>query len=152
MTAGRSRSLGQDITRSNQRRIAKAGIARTFQHVKLRSSMSLIDNVLLGAYLRTRAGFLGGALRLDRAEEGACAFRSFAAARSASGLGANPYDLAGNLPLGRQRILEVARALAADPALIILDEPAAGLSRPDKQALGELLRALRAGRRHRPPG
>ena len=61
--------LGQDITRSNQRRIAKAGIARTFQHVKLRSSMSLIDNVLLGEYLRTRTGFLGGALRLDRAEE-----------------------------------------------------------------------------------
>jgi len=59
------------------------------------------------------------------------------------GLGDDPYDLAGNLSLGRQRVLEVARALAADPALIILDEPAAGVSRPDKRALAELLRALR---------
>ena len=59
------------------------------------------------------------------------------------GLGGKPYDLAGNLPLGRQRILEVARALAADPALIILDEPAAGLSRPEKLALADLLRGLR---------
>jgi branched-chain amino acid transport system permease protein len=59
------------------------------------------------------------------------------------GLGAHANELAGNLPLGRQRILEVARALAADPALIILDEPAAGLSRPEKRALAELMRALR---------
>ena len=93
--------------------------------------MSLIDNVLLGTYLRTRAGFLGGALRLDRAEEARARFEALRQLERV-GLGANPYDLAGNLPLGRQRILEVARALAADPALIILDEPAAGLSRPDK--------------------
>jgi ABC-type branched-subunit amino acid transport system ATPase component/ABC-type branched-subunit amino acid transport system permease subunit len=135
--------LGEDITRASQRRIAGAGIARTFQHVKLRASMSLIDNVLLGAYLRTGAGFLRSALRLERSEE--------ARARSEAlhqlervGLGANPHEHAGNLPLGRQRILEVARALAADPALIILDEPAAGLSRPEKRALADLLRALRA--------
>ncbi len=134
--------LGADITNTNQRRIARAGVARTFQHVKLRSSMSLIDNVLLGAYPRTRAGFVRGALRLDLAEEA----RARAEAQhqlDRVGLGAEAYDLAGNLPLGRQRILEVARALAADPALIILDEPAAGLSRPEKAALAELLRGLR---------
>ncbi len=134
--------LGQDITRAGQRRIAKAGVARTFQHVKLRSSMSLLDNVLLGAYPRTRTGFLGGALRLDRGEEARARFEALRQLERV-GLGADPYDLAGNLPLGRQRILEVARALAADPALIILDEPAAGLSRPEKLALAELLRALR---------
>jgi ABC-type branched-subunit amino acid transport system ATPase component/ABC-type branched-subunit amino acid transport system permease subunit len=134
--------LGQDITRFSQRRIAKAGVARTFQHVKLRSSMSLLDNVLLGAYLRTRTGFLGGALRLDRGEEARARFEALRQLERV-GLGADPYELAGNLPLGRQRILEVARALAADPALIILDEPAAGLSRPEKLALAELLRALR---------
>ena len=134
--------LGQDITRFSQRRIAKAGVARTFQHVKLRSSMSLLDNVLLGSYLRTRAGFLGGALRLDRGEEARARFEALRQLERV-GLGADPYDLAGNLPLGRQRILEVARALAADPALIILDEPAAGLSRPEKHALAELLRGLR---------
>jgi branched-chain amino acid transport system permease protein len=104
--------------------------------------MSRIDNVLLGAYPRTRAGFVRGALRLDLAEEA----RARAEAQhqlDRVGLGTEAYDLAGNLPLGRQRILEVARALAADPALIILDEPAAGLSRPEKAALAELLRGLR---------
>jgi branched-chain amino acid transport system permease protein len=140
--AGTVSFLGKDITRMSQRRIAQAGIARTFQHVKLRSSMSLIDNVLLGTYLRTRSGFLGGALRLDRVEEARARFEALRQLERV-GLGANPFDLAGNLPLGRQRILEVARALAADPALIILDEPAAGLSRPEKAALADLLRALR---------
>jgi ABC-type branched-subunit amino acid transport system ATPase component/ABC-type branched-subunit amino acid transport system permease subunit len=139
---GRIVFLGKDITRAGQRRIAEAGIARTFQHVKLRSSMSLIDNVLLGTYVRTRAGFLKSALRLDRAEE-ARARGEAQAQLERVGLGSNPYDHAGNLSLGRQRILEVARALAADPALIILDEPAAGIGRPDKMALAELLRAVR---------
>ena len=135
--------LGHNITESNQRRIAAAGIARTFQHVKLRSSMSLLDNVLLGTYPRTRAGFFKGALRLDRQEERRARFEAFAQLKRV-GLGDQPYGLAGNLPLGRQRILEVARALAADPALIILDEPAAGLSRLEKNALIHLLRSLRS--------
>jgi ABC-type branched-subunit amino acid transport system ATPase component/ABC-type branched-subunit amino acid transport system permease subunit len=134
--------LGQDITRAGQRRIAEAGIARTFQHVKLRPSMSLIDNVLLGTYVRTHAGFFRGALRLDRVEEARARTEALAQLKRV-GLGDRPYDQAGNLPLGRQRILEVARALAADPALIILDEPAAGLSRPEKSALADLLRGLR---------
>jgi branched-chain amino acid transport system permease protein len=140
--AGKIAFLGQDITRAGQRRIAQAGIARTFQHVKLRPSMSLIDNVLLGTYVRTRAGFLSGALRLDRAEESRARSEALTQIERV-GLGELAYDQAGNLPLGRQRILEVARALAADPALIILDEPAAGLSRPEKIALADLLRALR---------
>jgi ABC-type branched-subunit amino acid transport system ATPase component/ABC-type branched-subunit amino acid transport system permease subunit len=134
--------LGNDITRAGQRRIAEAGIARTFQHVKLRPTMSLIDNVLLGTYVRTRAGFLQGALRLERGEEARARSEAVAQLKRV-GLSDRPYDQAGNLPLGRQRILEVARALAADPALIILDEPAAGLSRPEKIALADLLRGLR---------
>jgi branched-chain amino acid transport system permease protein len=104
--------------------------------------MSLIDNVLLGTYLRTHAGFLKAALRLDRSEERRASFEALTQLKRV-GLGADPYELAGNLPLGRQRILEVARALATDPALIILDEPAAGLSRPEKTALADLLRSLR---------
>ena len=134
--------LGHDITRAGQRRIARAGIARTFQHVKLRPSMALIDNVLLGTYVRTRSGFLSSALRLDRAEEARARAEALAQLKRV-GLSEQAYDQAGNLPLGRQRILEVARALAADPALIILDEPAAGLSRPEKLALADLLRGLR---------
>jgi len=135
--------LGHDITHVGQRRIAAAGIARTFQHVKLRTNMSLVDNVLLGTYLRTGAGLLQGALRLDRAEEARARAEALRQLERV-GLGGSPYEPAGNLPLGRQRILEVARALAADPALIMLDEPAAGLSRPEKRALADLMRALRA--------
>ena len=134
--------LGQDITRAGQRRIAKLGIARTFQHVKLRPSMSLIDNVLLGTYVRTRSGFFASALRLDRAEEARARAEALAQLKRV-GLDFDPHGPAGNLPIGRQRILEVARALAADPVLIVLDEPAAGLSRPEKLALAALLRALR---------
>jgi branched-chain amino acid transport system permease protein len=99
--------------------------------------------VLLGTYLRTGAGFLRGALRLDRAEEARARAEALRQLERV-GLGANPHEPAGNLPLGRQRILEVARALAADPALIMLDEPAAGLGRTEKGALADLMRAVRA--------
>jgi branched-chain amino acid transport system permease protein len=135
--------MGQDITGLAQRRIAARGVARTFQHVKLRPDMTALDNVVLGAYLRTRAGFVAGALRLDRAEERMVRAEAMRDLKRV-GLGDQPYELAGNLPLGQQRTLEVARALAADPALIVLDEPAAGLRRLEKRALADLLRALRA--------
>jgi branched-chain amino acid transport system ATP-binding protein/branched-chain amino acid transport system permease protein len=81
-------------------------------------------------------------LRLDRTEEARARAEALAQLKRVR-LGEQAYGQAGNLPLGRQRILEVARALAADPALIILDEPAAGLSRPEKLALADLLRGLR---------
>jgi branched-chain amino acid transport system permease protein len=141
-SAGRVRLLGRDVTGLPARRIAALGLARTFQHVRLRPNMTLLDNVMLGAHLRGRAGLLRGALALDAAEEKrirAEAMRQLARV----GLGEAPYELAGNLPLGRQRVLEVARALAADPLLIVLDEPAAGLRPLEKRALAELLRALR---------
>ena len=141
--AGRVTLLGEDITGRPARRIAARGVARTFQHVKLRPNMTLIDNVVLGTYLRTRSGLVAGALRLDRAEERAARAEAMAQLRRV-GLDAQPFELAGNLALGQQRVLEVARALAADPALVVLDEPAAGLRRQEKQRLADLLRALRA--------
>lgn len=141
--AGRVTFAGTDITGWPQRKIAVAGVARTFQHVKLRPSMTLVDNVALGAYARTRAGYFAGALRLDRAEERQARWEAMRQLQRV-GLGEKPNELAGNLPLGSQRTLEVARALAADPALIVLDEPAAGLRRKEKQALADLLRSLRA--------
>jgi ABC-type branched-subunit amino acid transport system ATPase component/ABC-type branched-subunit amino acid transport system permease subunit len=141
-TDGRILFLTEDITRLPSRRIAARGIARTFQHVKLRPTMTLVDNVLLGTYLRTRAGFLAGALRLDRAEEASARHEALRQLERV-GLADKPNELAGNLPLGRQRLLEVARALAADPLGVVLDEPAAGLRRLEKQALADLLRALR---------
>jgi ABC-type branched-subunit amino acid transport system ATPase component/ABC-type branched-subunit amino acid transport system permease subunit len=140
--AGRVHFMGADITNAAQVRIARAGLGRTFQHVKLRPAMSVLDNVLLGTYVRTRAGFLSGILRLDRAEE-AKAVAEAMAQLARVGLADKAGDLAGNLPLGNQRVLEVARALAADPTLIILDEPAAGLRAHEKAALAELLRQLR---------
>lgn len=143
MSAGRVEFLGQDVTGQAQQRIARLGMARTFQHVKLRPHMSLLDNVALGAHARTRAGVLRAGLRLERREEA----QILAEAQhqlERIGLADRADELAGSLPLGTQRILEIARALAADPVLLVLDEPAAGLRRKEKQALGELLRKLRA--------
>ncbi|MET3845129.1 ATP-binding cassette domain-containing protein [Bradyrhizobium sp. OAE829] len=140
--AGRISFLGQDITYRPQMDIARMGIARTFQHVKLRPNMSLIDNVALGAYARTTTGFLKSALRLDRAEERRTLHEAQRQLQRV-GLGDKSYELAGNLPLGGQRILEVARALAADPVLVVLDEPAAGLRPPEKEALAKVLRQIR---------
>lgn len=133
----------QDITKWSQRRIAKFGIARTFQHVKIRPNMTLLDNVLLGTYSRTKSGFFTGALRLDRTEE-ASARQEAMRLLDRVGLADRMFDLAGNLPLGNQRVLEIARALALDPTLLILDEPAAGLRENEKRALSTLLRTLRS--------
>jgi branched-chain amino acid transport system permease protein len=143
VSGGRIVFAGKDVTNAPQRTIARAGIARTFQHVKLRPRMTLLDNVLLGTYVRTRSGALSAALRLDRVEERRAqheAMRQLARV----GLADRCFDLAGNLPLGNQRLLEIARALAADPVLLVLDEPAAGLHRQEKLALADLMRALRS--------
>jgi branched-chain amino acid transport system permease protein len=139
---GRVVFLGDDVTSLPPRRIAAKGMARTFQHVKLRSNMTLLDNVMLGTYPRTRTGFLAGALRLDRAEENAARAEALRQLQRV-GLSEKFGELAGNLPLGQQRLLEVARALATDPVLVILDEPAAGLRALEKRTLSELLRGLR---------
>jgi branched-chain amino acid transport system permease protein len=140
--AGNVRFLGDDVARLGTRLLVRRGMARTFQHVKLRPGMSLLDNVALGAHGRSRAGLLAGALRLDRREERS--IRAEAAKQLARvGLGDKLNQRAGSLPLGEQRLLEVARALAADPALILLDEPAAGLRRMEKQALAALVKSLR---------
>jgi branched-chain amino acid transport system permease protein len=140
---GRFTFLGRDITRDAQRRIARAGIARTFQHAKLRADMTLLDTVLLGTYGRTVSGFVAGALRLDRAEEARAAAEAMWQLQRV-GLADRAFEFAGNLPLGHQRLLEIARALAAEPALLVLDEPAAGLRGGEKAVLGRLLQTLRA--------
>ena len=133
---------GESIGSKLPYEIARRGIGRTFQHVKLLPQMSVLDNVALGAYLRGTAGIVRAALRLDRADEARTRAEA-ARALARVGLAAHTFEPAGSLALGQQRIVEIARALAADPSLLLLDEPAAGLRYQEKQALAALLRSLR---------
>jgi len=142
LSRGTIRFNGQQIGGRQPFQIAQLGIGRTFQHVKLIAGMSVLDNVALGAYLRGKTGVARAALRLDRREE--ARVRAEAAAQVARvGLADALHTPAGSLPLGQQRIVEIARALAADPLLLLLDEPAAGLRFLEKQQLATLLRSLR---------
>jgi ABC-type branched-subunit amino acid transport system ATPase component/ABC-type branched-subunit amino acid transport system permease subunit len=143
LTSGEVIFRGEPITGLQPYQIAARGIGRTFQHVKLIPQMTVLDNVALGAYLRGRAGVASAALRLDRAEEARTRAEA-ARAIERCALGSHTFDAAGSLALGQQRIVEIARALASDPMLLLLDEPAAGLRYLEKQQLADLLRSLRA--------
>jgi len=139
---GAVRFQGERIDRLRARAIVRRGLARTFQHVQLRPTMTVLENVAIGASLRGRRGVTRATLRLDRAEERSLLFEAANQLRRA-GLGEHLYEAAGSLALGQQRVVEIARALAADPILLLLDEPAAGLRYQEKEALAALLRSLR---------
>ena len=146
-TSGDVRYRGEAIAGLPSREIVKRGIARTFQHVQLLPSMTVLENVAIGAHLRgdfpAQGGTLGSLLRLN-AREDAKLLSEARRQLERVGLGAHLYDEAGSLALGQQRILEIARALCCDPALLLLDEPAAGLRHLEKRALADLLGTLRA--------
>ena len=143
LTAGQVELLGQRVDGRGSREIARAGLSRTFQHVKLVPDMTVLDNVALGTYLRTRTGTLRAMLGLNRAEEAQARAEALRQLRRI-GLDGQAHELAGNLALGPQRLVEIARALASDPSLLLLDEPAAGLRHKEKEALAEVLRQLKA--------
>ncbi|HSI59535.1 MAG TPA: branched-chain amino acid ABC transporter ATP-binding protein/permease [Ideonella sp.] len=134
---------GRRIERLGPREIASLGIARTFQHVRLVPTMSVLENIALGAYRRSAVGLLAATLRLDRRSE-ASVLQEAAHAAERVGLAEHLFKPAGSLALGQQRLVEIARALCAGPALLLLDEPAAGLRAFEKQALARLLSELRA--------
>jgi branched-chain amino acid transport system permease protein len=143
LTSGAVTFRGESIGGLPSREIARRGVSRTFQHVKMIPEMTVLENVALGGYLRTRSGTLRAMLRLDRDEER----RVFAEAErqlARIGMAGKMHELAGNLALGPQRLLEIARALCTDPSLLLLDEPAAGLRHKEKQALGDVLRQLKS--------
>jgi ABC-type branched-subunit amino acid transport system ATPase component/ABC-type branched-subunit amino acid transport system permease subunit len=142
-SAGEIWFLGSRLDGHVARDVARRGVSRTFQHVRLIPTMSVLENVAIGAHLRGHRGVGAAMLRLDRGEERELLAE---AARQVErvGLGAHSFAPAGTLALGQQRVAEIARALAADPHLVLLDEPAAGLRRKEKQALAALLRSLRA--------
>src|SRR3990170_3432570 len=126
-------------------RIAARGLVRTFQNLQVFNAMTVLENVMVGRPLRSRTGFFEAALRLPRVATEERLTRARAVEFLAMvGLEARADYPAAGLPFGQQRLLEVARALAAEPKLLMLDEPAAGLTRPEIEALDALIGRIRA--------
>jgi branched-chain amino acid transport system permease protein len=146
LTSGEIRYRGDSIGGLASREIVRRGIGRTFQHVQLLPAMTVLENVAIGAHLRgeyrPQGGIAASLLRMNKREE-ARLLHEAAVQLERVGLREWMYAEAGSLALGQQRILEIARALCSDPALLLLDEPAAGLRYQEKQALASLLRQLR---------
>ncbi|PUE30310.1 metal-dependent hydrolase [Limnohabitans sp. JirII-29] len=142
LTSGVVRFRGETISGLPSREIARRGMARTFQHVKMIPDMTVLENVALGAYSRGHQGVLAGMLGTNAREEQQL-FKEAQRQLERIGIGHLMHELAGNLAMGPQRLMEIARALCADPALLLLDEPAAGLRHKEKQGLADVLRQLR---------
>src|SRR5256886_15769822 len=135
---------GEPLERVKPNEVAERGIARTFQNIRLFQNLSALENVMIGRHVRTRAGVFGAILR-DKgtlAEEAAIESRALALLDYV-GIRNRANDRAGSLPYGDQRRLEIARALATEPRLLALDEPAAGMNPAERLALGKLIGRIR---------
>lgn len=136
----------QPLRLTHPHEVALAGLVRTFQNIRLFSNMTVLENVMVGRHARTRAGIVGAVLRhrAQRAEEKAIRARASELLEFV-GIANQASRLAQHLPYGDQRRLEIARALASDPTLLALDEPAAGMNESETMALAILIRQLREG-------
>jgi branched-chain amino acid transport system ATP-binding protein len=141
---GQVELLGRDMTRSPAWQRAKAGAVRTFQNLEVFTTMNVLENVMTGAHRIVRYGVLDALFKTPKffREERKC--RALAEEKLAFvGLSAEWNLPAGELPYGRQRLLELARALAAQPRILLLDEPAAGLNTTETRVLADLIRRIR---------
>ncbi len=141
LTSGAVKFRGETISGLPSREILRKGMARTFQHVKMIPDMTVLENVAIGGYSRGHTGVLSGMLGTNHEEEKRL-FKLAQQQLERVGIGHTMHEQAGNLAMGQQRLMEIARALCADPALLLLDEPAAGLRHKEKQALADVLRQL----------
>ncbi len=143
--AGSFSFAGRPLAGLAPHRVAAAGIARTFQNIRLFANLSALENVMIGRHVRTRAGVLGAVLR-DPAtlREEAAIERRALELLDYVGIRARANEAAGGLPYGDQRRLEIARALATEPKLLALDEPAAGMNPSERLALAKLVERIRA--------
>ncbi len=135
---------GVRLAGAKPHRVVECGIARTFQNIRLFANMSALENVMVGRHARTRAGVLGAVLRdrATRAEEAAIVGRA-RVLLDYVGIAGHAADPAYSLSYGDQRRLEIARALATEPKLLALDEPAAGMNATEREALKRLLERIR---------
>jgi branched-chain amino acid transport system ATP-binding protein len=136
---------GARLSGAKPHRVAAAGIARTFQNIRLFTNMSALENVMVGRHVRTGCGVAGAIFRGRRArEEEAGIARRAHELLEYCGITARANDLAHQLPYGDQRRLEIARALATEPRLLALDEPAAGMNTTETDGLKRLLERIRS--------
>ena len=142
--AGRVRVGGRDVTRLRPQARAALGLARTFQNLQLFARMTVLENVMVGAHVHLASGWLAGLLGLARREgQQAEALARVQLARL--GLEAHAGRRAGDLGFAEGKLVEIARALAASPQLLLLDEPIAGVPLHDQRRIAEVIRSVRAG-------
>jgi branched-chain amino acid transport system ATP-binding protein len=142
-TDGTIRFKEEVITGEKPHRIARKGISRTFQTVELFENMTVLENVMVGRHNRTKMGLLQSGLRLPGAKKEERSIRETSQERlSMVGLIHKANESASGLPLGERKLLEIARALATEPELILLDEPAAGLNETETQRMAEIIKTI----------
>lgn len=142
--SGRCIFAGRNLTDCKPHQIAESGFARTFQNIRLFGSLSALENVMIGRHVRTRAGVLGAVLRnrATRQEEEQIEARAYELLDYV-GIAQHANEIARSLSYGDQRRLEIARALATDPMLLALDEPAAGMNPSETVVLRQLIEKIR---------